>query len=132
MGGTSLATGKRHPTLQDRLVVGPVAKILGAISVGAASWIRPDAVVVKAVPPNVVVVDTSQDRSSSEASDTAGGMRPSSSTSQLPAMIVRKLIPLRACLETLEQQVHLATQPQPTHAWGRAEEGEVREPEFVI
>jgi serine O-acetyltransferase len=56
LGGTSLNKGKRHPTLEDNVVVGAGAKILGAITVGAGSRIGANAVVVKDVPPNSVVV----------------------------------------------------------------------------
>ena len=56
LGGTSLNKGKRHPTLEDRVVVGAGAKILGAITVGADSRIGANAVVVKPVPNNSVVV----------------------------------------------------------------------------
>ena len=56
LGGTSLDKGKRHPTLEDNVVVGAGAKILGAITIGADSRIGANAVVVKSVPPNSVVV----------------------------------------------------------------------------
>ncbi len=56
LGGTSLEKGKRHPTLEDNVVVGAGAKILGAIVVGAGSRIGANAVVNKPVPPNSVVV----------------------------------------------------------------------------
>ena len=56
LGGTSLNKGKRHPTIGDRVVVGAGAKILGAITVGADSRIGANAVVVKPVPANSVVV----------------------------------------------------------------------------
>ena len=56
LGGTSLEHGKRHPTLGDSVVVGAGAKILGAIEVGACSRIGANAVVVKPVPANSVVV----------------------------------------------------------------------------
>ncbi len=56
LGGTSLAKGKRHPTLGDRVVVGAGAKILGAITIGEDSRIGANAVVVKSVPANSVVV----------------------------------------------------------------------------
>jgi serine O-acetyltransferase len=55
LGGTSLEKGKRHPTLENGVVVGAGAKILGPITVGAGSRIGANAVVVKPVPPNVVV-----------------------------------------------------------------------------
>ncbi len=56
LGGTSLEKGKRHPTLEDRVVVGAGAKILGAITIGEDCRIGANAVVVKSVPPNSVVV----------------------------------------------------------------------------
>jgi serine O-acetyltransferase len=56
LGGTSLQKGKRHPTLGDGVVVGTGAKILGAITIGASSRIGANAVVVKPVPPESVVV----------------------------------------------------------------------------
>ena len=56
LGGTSLNKGKRHPTLGDEVVVGAGAKILGAITIGECSRIGANAVVVKSVPPNSVVV----------------------------------------------------------------------------
>lgn len=56
LGGTSLSKGKRHPTLGDRVVVGAGAKVLGAITIGDDSRIGANAVVVKPVPANSVVV----------------------------------------------------------------------------
>ncbi len=56
LGGTSLEKGKRHPTLEDNVVVGAGAKVLGAITIGAGSRIGANAVVVKPVPANSVVV----------------------------------------------------------------------------
>ena len=56
LGGTSLAKGKRHPTLGNRVVVGAGAKVLGAITIGEDSRIGANAVVVKDVPANSVVV----------------------------------------------------------------------------
>jgi serine O-acetyltransferase len=56
LGGTSLSKGKRHPTLCDRVVVGAGAKILGAITIGDDARIGANAVVVKSVPANAVVV----------------------------------------------------------------------------
>ena len=56
LGGVSLEKGKRHPTLGDNIVVGAGAKILGAIEIGAGSRIGANAVVVRPVPPDSVVV----------------------------------------------------------------------------
>ncbi len=56
LGGVSLEKGKRHPTLGDRVVVGSGAKVLGNITIGEGSRIGSNAVVVKSVPANSVVV----------------------------------------------------------------------------
>lgn len=56
LGGTTLEKGKRHPTLENNVVVGAGAKVLGAITIGAGSRIGANAVVVKSVPANSVVV----------------------------------------------------------------------------
>jgi len=56
LGGTSLQRGKRHPTLEDGVVVGAGAKIIGAIVIGARSKVAAGAVVVKSVGPDSTVV----------------------------------------------------------------------------
>lgn len=56
LGGTSWKKGKRHPTLADDVVVGAGAKILGPITIGARTRVGANAVVVKDVPPDSVVV----------------------------------------------------------------------------
>lgn len=56
LGGTSLDKGKRHPTIGERVVIGAGAKILGNITIGADSRVGANAVIVKSVPPNSVVV----------------------------------------------------------------------------
>jgi serine O-acetyltransferase len=56
LGGVSLQKGKRHPTIGDDVVIGAGAQVLGAITVGNCSRIGANAVVVKDVPPDSVVV----------------------------------------------------------------------------
>jgi serine O-acetyltransferase len=56
LGGTSLRQGKRHPTLENGVVVGVNAAVLGAITVGEGSRIGAGSVVVKDVPPRSTVV----------------------------------------------------------------------------
>jgi len=56
LGGTSLDRVKRHPTIGDRVVIGAGAKVLGAIEVGDDSRIGANAVLVKSVSPQSVVV----------------------------------------------------------------------------
>jgi len=56
LGGTSWKKGKRHPTIEDDVVIGAGAKILGPITIGARTRVGANAVVVKDVPPDSVVV----------------------------------------------------------------------------
>jgi serine O-acetyltransferase len=56
LGGSGADTGKRHPTIGDRVIVGAGAKILGPIKIGDDSRIGANAVVVKEVPSSSVVV----------------------------------------------------------------------------
>ncbi len=56
LGGVSWARVKRHPTLEDHVVVGAGAQILGPITIGAHSRVGANSVVVQDVPPNSVVV----------------------------------------------------------------------------
>src|SRR6202012_592252 len=56
LGGTGTDTGKRPPTIGDRVIVGAGPKILGPIKIGDDSRIGANAVVVKEVPSSSVVV----------------------------------------------------------------------------
>ncbi|MEY3747084.1 MAG: serine O-acetyltransferase [Pseudomonadota bacterium] len=56
LGGTSWNKGKRHPTLEQGVVIGAGAKILGPITIGAQAKIGSNAVVVKDVPANATAV----------------------------------------------------------------------------
>lgn len=56
LGGTSWNKGKRHPTLEDGVVVGAGAKVLGPFSVGKGAKIGSNAVVTKAVPAGATAV----------------------------------------------------------------------------
>ena len=56
LGGVSIKKGKRHPTLEEGVVVGAGAQILGAITVGECSRIGANAVVVDSIPRDSVVV----------------------------------------------------------------------------
>jgi serine O-acetyltransferase len=56
LGGTGKEHGKRHPTIEDSVVVGGGAKILGNIIVGKNSRIGAGSVVLRNVPDNSTVV----------------------------------------------------------------------------
>jgi serine O-acetyltransferase len=95
LGGTSLEKGKRHPTLADNVVVGAGAKILGAIIIGENSRIGANAVVVKPVPANSVVVGIpgqvvarSQPRLGSASPDLEHGLLPDTIGDTVAALVV--------------------------------------------
>jgi serine O-acetyltransferase len=56
LGGTGNQSGKRHPTLGDRVVVGAGAKVLGGITIGSDTRIGANSVVLHDVPPHSTVV----------------------------------------------------------------------------
>jgi len=56
LGGTSLSRGKRHPTLEEHVVVGSGAKVLGNITIGHHSRVGSGSVVVKPAPPHSTIV----------------------------------------------------------------------------
>ncbi len=56
LGGTGKDEGKRHPTLDENVVIGAGAKVLGAITVGSNTRIGAGSVVVKDVEANSTVV----------------------------------------------------------------------------
>ncbi len=56
LGGVSWEKVKRHPTIEDNVVIGSGAKVLGPFSVGKGSKIGSNSVVVKEVPANSTVV----------------------------------------------------------------------------
>lgn len=56
LGGTGKEHGKRHPTLEDNVMVSAGAKVLGSITVGQNSKIGAGSVVIRDVPPNSTVV----------------------------------------------------------------------------
>ena len=56
LGGTTWQKGKRHPTLEDGVIIGAGAKVLGPITLGKNSRVGSNAVVVKDVPAGATVV----------------------------------------------------------------------------
>ena len=52
----SLPQGRRHPVVEDNVIIGAGAQVLGGITVGNGARVGANAVVVKDVPPGVTVV----------------------------------------------------------------------------
>ena len=105
MGGVSLEKGKRHPTLGNKVVVGAGAKVLGAIEIGDGSRIGANAVVVKSVPPESVVVGIPGQivkRSHKRIND-----RPDLHHDLLPDTIGAALKQVMARMDRIEEQMHV-------------------------
>lgn len=103
LGGTSAEKGKRHPTLDDNVVVGAGAKILGAIEIGANSRIGANAVVVRPVPADSVVVGVPGQVV--HRSKPQSNIQPDLNHSQLPDTIGASMIAVMTRLERLEQEL---------------------------
>lgn len=56
LGGTGKEHGKRHPTIEDNVMISAGAKILGSFTIGANSKIGAGSVVLNEVPANSTVV----------------------------------------------------------------------------
>lgn len=56
LGGTGKEKGKRHPTIEDGVVIAVGASVLGAITIGKNSKVGAGAVVIQDVPENCTVV----------------------------------------------------------------------------
>ena len=56
LGGTSWNKGKRHPTLENGVVIGAGAKVLGPVVLGDGARVGSNAVVVKDVPAGATAV----------------------------------------------------------------------------
>jgi serine O-acetyltransferase len=56
LGGTGKEKGKRHPTIEDNVLIASGAKVLGSMTIGHHSKIGAGSVVLKEVPPYSTVV----------------------------------------------------------------------------
>jgi len=75
LGGTKLHRGKRHPTLEDGVIVGAGAKVLGGFTVGKGARIGPNALVLQAVPAGARVLAALSHPQGAEAVAASAPMR---------------------------------------------------------
>jgi serine O-acetyltransferase len=115
LGGTSTEKIKRHPTLEDRVVVGAGAKILGDIVIGADSRIGANAVVVKPVPPNSVVIGV-PGRIVKRGKMHLPSDPPDLDHTRLPDVMAEAVQKLSERIENLEQQHLVKNGKQPVAA----------------
>lgn len=106
LGGTSLEKTKRHPTIEDHVVIGAGAKVLGAITIGAHSRIGANAVVVKSAPPNSVVVGVPGQIVLRDEPTVTAGEKPDLDHGRLPDTITETITALIKHVESLEKRVN--------------------------
>ena len=123
LGGVSLIPGKRHPTIEDGVVIGAGAKVLGAITVGKNTRIGANAVVVKDVEPNMVVVGVPGKPVKRETAEPSA-RRPDLQHDVLPDIISSQLDRVLARLEAIEHAVRSGN--------GQAAQKETPQPDYVI
>jgi serine O-acetyltransferase len=121
LGGTSLEHGKRHPTIGDRVTIGAGAKVLGPITIGADSRIGANAVVVKPVPSNAVVVGV-PGQVIARSRKSTGVQVQEPEDSMMPDLVGTSLQSLLRRVDVLEQSVHGRTsngdaRPSPAGVW---------------
>ena len=113
LGGTTLTHGKRHPTIEDNVVIGAGAKVLGAIVIGSNSRIGANAVVVKSVPPESVVVGVPgqvvhRSQPSKEGPDLEHGRLPDTLGDSIKSLMER--------FEIVEARLNATEKPGTVHA----------------
>jgi serine O-acetyltransferase len=114
LGGSSLQRGKRHPTVGDRVTIGAGAKILGPITVGHDSRIGANAVVVKPVPSDSVVVGV-PGQIVHRSKPRAAGASPDLDHTVLPDLVGVSLHALLVRIEELEAKVNGADARKTRH-----------------
>jgi serine O-acetyltransferase len=117
LGGTGFARGKRHPTVDDDVVIGSGAKLLGPIRVGSNSKIGANSVVIHDVPPNSTVVGNPGHPVRVEGRKPEG---PDADWAHLPDPVADAIGALSQRVNELEQEIADLTGRQP------AKRGEVR------
>lgn len=147
LGGTSLNREKRHPTLEEGVIVGAGAKILGPIRIGRNARVGSNAVVLKEVQAGLTVIgvparEVQRRGRKVEARDFCAYGIP---TSDLPDPVARSLegmvemiCTLRSRIETLERELaerdgRAAPQPAPQPAARESDEDdEADESSFAV
>ena len=110
LGGTGFARGKRHPTVDDDVVVGSGAKLLGPIHVGANSKIGANSVVIHDVPPNSTVVGNPGHPVRVSGKKPEG---PDADWAHLPDPVADAIRALSARIRDLEQELEQTTGRKP-------------------
>jgi serine O-acetyltransferase len=142
LGGTGKQRGKRHPTLENHVVVGVSAVVLGAITIGEGAKIGGGAVVVKDVPPHTTAVGVPARVVVTRDPHTGASRR----IEDLPDPEAQMLRGLRVKVLELEQRLtevelatdhhhmehHLAFDALPDRLWASLGENGIKDDEFML
>ena len=113
LGGTGFARGKRHPTVEDDVIIGSGAKLLGPITVGRGAKVGANSVVIHDVPANSTVVGNPGHPVRVEGKKPGG---PDADWAHLPDPVADAIRALSNRVAELEKLLTEATgkKPQPT------------------
>jgi serine O-acetyltransferase len=116
LGGTSLAHGKRHPTLGRNVVVGVNAAVLGAIVLGDNAKVGGGSIVVKDVPANATVVGVPARIVAQDGKPVR--LVPERPRVEMPDVTMDAITKLQRTVELLERRIdELEGNDQPEEAW---------------
>ena len=121
LGGTRLTRGKRHPTIEDYVVVGLGSTVLGPVTIGRHSRVGAGSVVVDSVPAHATVVGVpGRVVKESGAHSESGEPVLTLDHAQLPDPLVRTISTLTDQIAALERRLGpdpeaktAATEPPP-------------------
>lgn len=108
LGGVTWDKVKRHPTLDDNVVIGSGAKILGPFTVGRGAKVGSNSVVVKEVPANATVVGI-PGRVAMQEEKKGETARPDLEHGKLPDPEAKAIACLYEQIRALEQRVEELT-----------------------
>ena len=105
LGGVSSKKEKRHPTIEDHVVVGAGAQVLGPIRIGARARIGANAVVVKEAPSDSVVAGVPGRVTYREGAKTPDPMGVDLQHNQMPDAVLQMMQNLTTRIAHLEHEV---------------------------
>lgn len=128
LGGTNPADGvpgKRHPTIEDDVVIGSGAQVLGPITVGKGATIAANAVVTKDVPPGAVMMGIPAKATLMEADKKPEGFVPyGTPCSEVFDPSTQRLELMRCELERMQKQIDALIAERDRGDDGTAEESD--------
>ncbi len=99
LGGTGKETGKRHPTIGNRVIIGSGARVLGPFTVGDDAKIAAGAVVLEAVPADATAVGVPA------RVVKVGGQRVAMDQVHVPDPVAQELCKMQIAIERLEKRI---------------------------